>query len=77
MKNLLKGKMLNGEKTLGSFHVTGNSAVIESMAYGGLDYVILDTEHGPFDEHSSHGMDHYFQVSNQETVITKIDDIDF
>ncbi|RDW20115.1 hypothetical protein CWR48_05225 [Oceanobacillus arenosus] len=49
MKNKIKEKMLKGEKTLGSFHVLGNASVVENMAYGGLDYVILDTEHGPFD----------------------------
>lgn len=53
MKNLVKEKMLKGEKTLGSFHVLGSSSAVETMAYAGLDYVVLDNEHGPLDVENS------------------------
>ena len=49
MKNKLKEKMVNDEKTLGSFHVLGSESVVEILGYAGFDYVLLDTEHGPFD----------------------------
>jgi len=49
MKNKLKEKMDNGEKTVGSFHVLGSESVVEILGYAGFDYVLLDTEHGPFD----------------------------
>ncbi len=52
MKNKLKEKMLNGEKTLGTFHEIGSASAVEGLGYAGLDYVIIDTEHGPFDVES-------------------------
>ena len=49
MKNKLKEKMLSGEKTIGSFFELGSGTAMECLALSGLDYVIIDTEHGPFD----------------------------
>lgn len=49
MKNLVKEKMLKGEKTLGIFHELLSASAIECIAYGNMDYVIIDTEHGPGD----------------------------
>lgn len=49
MKNLLREKMLAGEKTVGSFFELGSGSVMECLCLSGLDYVIIDTEHGAFD----------------------------
>ena len=49
MKNVLREKMLNGERTIGSFFELGSSSVLECMGLAGLDFVIIDTEHGAFD----------------------------
>ena len=49
MKNKLKEKMLAGEKTIGSFFELGSGTAMECLALSGLDYVIIDTEHGPYD----------------------------
>lgn len=52
MKNLWKEKIERGEKTVGSFFECGSTAVIEMMGMTGLDYVVIDTEHGPFEAES-------------------------
>ncbi len=52
MKNYTREKMLNKEKTIGSFFSLGSANAIEALGYSGLDYVIIDTEHGPFVEES-------------------------
>lgn len=52
MKNLWKEKLDRGEKTVGTFFESGSAAAIESMGFAGLDYVIIDTEHGPFEAES-------------------------
>ncbi len=52
MKNKLKEKLERGEKTLGTFFECGSTAVIESLGLTGLDYVVIDTEHGPFESES-------------------------
>lgn len=49
MKNLLKEKLEQGQKVLGTFHEIGSASAVEALGYGGLDYVIIDSEHGPFD----------------------------
>lgn len=49
MKNVLREKMLNKEQTIGSFLGMGGAGSAECMAHAGLDYCIIDTEHGPFD----------------------------
>lgn len=49
MKNLLLEKLQKNEKTLGTFHELLSPAAVECLAYGGYDYVVIDTEHGPGD----------------------------
>ena len=49
MRNSIKESMLKGEKVLGTFCAIGNEISIECLGYSGLDYVIIDTEHGPGD----------------------------
>ena len=49
MKNKLKEKIERGEKSIGTFFECGSTAVIESMGLTGLDYAVIDAEHGPFE----------------------------
>lgn len=49
LHNKFREKTMNGERTLGTFHELGSEAAIELLAYAGMDYVLIDTEHGPFD----------------------------
>ena len=53
MKNLLKEKMIKGEKVVGTFFELGGNTAIECLGLSGLDFLIIDTEHGPFDIESS------------------------
>ena len=52
MENLLKKKIAAGEKTLGTFFESGSTTCAELLALGGFDYIIIDTEHGPFEPES-------------------------
>ena len=49
MVNQLKKKLENSEKVFGTFFTAGNMGTMECLGYTGLDFVIIDTEHGPFD----------------------------
>lgn len=49
MINSLKYKMENSKKTLGIFFELGSELAIECLPYTGLDFFIIDQEHGPFD----------------------------
>ena len=48
MKNWVKEKLARGEKVTGTFFMTGNVRMMEGLGCADLDYVIIDTEHGPF-----------------------------
>ena len=53
MKNLLKTKMIEAEKVIGTFFELGSNTAVECLGHTGLDFLIIDTEHGPFDIESS------------------------
>jgi len=53
MKNMLREKMLRGEKTIGTFFELGSATALQCLSYTGMDYVIVDTEHGPFNPQSA------------------------
>lgn len=48
MKNHVREKMLSGEKTVGTFFELGSATAAECIGLAGLDYLIIDQEHGPF-----------------------------
>ncbi len=49
MKNALREKMLANQTVLGTFALLGPKPGAECLALGGMDFMIVDTEHGPFD----------------------------
>lgn len=53
MKNTVREKMLAGEKTLGTFFELGSATAAECLGFSGLDYIIIDTEHGPYNPQSA------------------------
>jgi 4-hydroxy-2-oxoheptanedioate aldolase len=52
-KNAMKAKMRSGEKVLGTFFEMGGGTAVECLGLAGLDFFIIDTEHGPFDVESA------------------------
>lgn len=48
MKNTVKEKIIAGQRVLGMFHELGSATAVEMLGCGGLDFVVLDAEHGPF-----------------------------
>lgn len=48
MEPLAKAKLQDGKKILGTFFSMGNPSAMECLGYTGMDFVIIDTEHGPF-----------------------------
>ena len=53
IKNKMLEKIANGEKLVGAFSNLVSSAAIECLGLAGLDFVIIDTEHGPSDVEST------------------------
>lgn len=48
MRNKVKEKILNGEKIVGTVSHLGSGTAIECLGNSGMDFVVIDTEHGPF-----------------------------
>lgn len=48
MANLLKEKIKRGEPVVGTVAQIGGGTSIECLGLAGLDFVVIDTEHGPF-----------------------------
>lgn len=49
MVNHLRELYKEGKCAIGTFFNMGDASSMECLGYTGLDYVIIDTEHGPFD----------------------------
>ena len=45
--NRLKRRIVDGETVIGTFCLIPNATVVEAIATAGIDFVVLDTEHGP------------------------------
>jgi len=60
-KNLVKEKLLKGEKVVGTFFELGSTSVVECIGLAGYDYLIVDNEHGPYNPQTSL---EYFRVAN-------------
>ena len=46
-KNYLKEKLINGEPVLGTWSIIPSSITTDIIASVGLDFIIIDSEHGP------------------------------
>ena len=53
MINNIKRMAEKGQKALGTFFELGGSAAAECLGIAGLDFLIIDTEHGPYDVESA------------------------
>ena len=56
MKNIVKQKLRNQENVLGTFLSINSPSLIEMMAYAGVDYVVIDDEHGAFSASELEGL---------------------
>lgn len=53
MKNKMKAKMEQGRAVIGTFCGLNSTLAIECLGLSGLDFLIIDTEHGPADVESA------------------------
>jgi len=47
IRGQLKKRLLNGETVIGPFVIIPSMSLVETLGYAGMDFCILDTEHGP------------------------------
>ena len=46
-KNFIKSKLANGEKVIGTWITVPSPIVVDIICSAGIDFVIIDREHGP------------------------------
>ena len=49
MLNKLRDAIEKNQYAVGTFLGAANPSIVEVLGYTGLDFVVLDTEHGPYD----------------------------
>jgi len=54
--NRVKNALANGDVTFGAIVTIPSAAVVQILAAAGLDWVIIDLEHGPIDTAAAHAM---------------------
>ena len=62
-------KLAAGEGVVGTFSHLGGPAVAECLSLSGLDYVIIDTEHGPFLDESTGEMIRAIELHSAEAFV--------
>ena len=62
-------KLKSGQGVVGTFCHLGGTIVAECLGLSGLDYVIIDTEHGPFSEESTGDMIRAMQLHGAEPFV--------
>ena len=53
MENKMRSLIENHKRPFGTFVELGGANVVEALGVTGLDYIIIDNEHGPFDVEST------------------------
>lgn len=48
-KNPLRDTLRSGKPALGTWNTLASPLVVDALAHAGLDFVVVDLEHGPFD----------------------------
>ncbi len=74
MNNLFLEKTERGEKTVGVFIESGLSAVGEAIGYTDMDYVIIDSEHGPYSVESAMELIRSVEAQGKVTPFVRVKD---
>ena len=53
LQNNIRLRAAQGQPSLGTFYELGGTAAAECVGIGGMDFVVIDTEHGPFEAESA------------------------
>lgn len=69
MKNRMKERMEKGLPVIGTFFELGSATAMECIGMTGMDFVIIDTEHGPFDVESTMGFIRAAELRNIEPLV--------
>lgn len=65
----LKERLKKGDVVLGTFSSIPSASVVEVIGHSGLDFIIIDTEHGPVSIESAENLVRAAEVAKMEPII--------
>lgn len=70
MKKLsLKERLKRNETVLGSWNIIPSSPLVEIIGYSGLDFIIIDSEHGPVNLETAENLIRAAEIGGMDSVI--------
>lgn len=65
----LKERLKNGDKVLGTFHTIPSASLANVIGCSGLDFIVIDCEHGPMNMETAENIVRAAQVSGMDSII--------
>lgn len=65
----LKERLKKGDVVLGTFNMIPSAQAVEAIGYSGLDFIIIDTEHGPIGIESAENLVRAAEVAKMTPII--------
>ena len=68
-KKYMKERLKNGEIVIGTWNVISSPALVEAIGYSGLDFIVIDAEHGPINMESAENLIRAIEVTGAAPII--------
>lgn len=69
INKLLKKRLKNGKTVLGSWNIIPSPSLVEIIGNSGLDFIVIDSEHGPVSMETAENLIRSAEVSGMDAVI--------
>lgn len=67
-KTSLKDRLKSGETVLGSWSIIPSAVIVEIIGYSGLDFIVIDAEHGPVNIESAENLIRAAQIGGMPSI---------
>lgn len=67
-RNSLKDRIRSGESVLGTWNIIPSAALVEIIGHSGLDFVIIDSEHGPVNVESAENLIRAAEIAGMPSI---------
>jgi len=65
----LKERLKNGETVMGTWSIIPSPSLVEAIGYSGIDFIVIDAEHGPVSMESAENLIRAAEVAGMSPVI--------
>jgi 2-keto-3-deoxy-L-rhamnonate aldolase RhmA len=68
-KGKLKKRLKNGETVIGTFSGIPSPSLVEAIGYSGIDFIVIDTEHGPVEIQTAENIVRAVEITGMTPII--------